>query len=539
MLRTIPSVLGGPRRWFGDRVRHRKERSAVRLVVGEVDRRSHDGAQADAPARRVFHRGRRQHPETVDAEQRAAEHPGAGRDVRQDQTQDPVRRDRSRGRVRVLRHQHGGHNENQTELLARHGGGDAVRLAGAGRVLRQARGGQEARRPRGRRRAVQQGRHGAVPDGRRRDHGGGLRGRGRGAGAAKGPGGRRQDGRPQGAHPAGDAHAPAAGGAQVGQRGLVRDQHTGRGRPAAGRRHTGGHGRLRAVHRPGGGLRRHVPVHVPHVRGVRPGVPARLQRGVRDGQQARRARVVGGHAAGAAPRHRAQLHVLRRAVLVRRVADRHVVGRRQHTGVRAGDRAPAVRRQQLSQQGRVGHRHVQGRPEAAERRRRGPGARVARGRRERRAAGRAQGAQGPGELDRRAPAGPRGHHGQRGRHVRRVGHRAVHAAVHHVLVDDIHQRPVPSERRAAAHVRHEPVHRVLGGARRVVDPRDRRVFGVGAQFTGRHAQRCVYLYIFMYIMYETCARRHYVPDRLAYKCCYVRSVFFFQSFFFTIAILRV
>lgn len=494
MLRTIPYILGGPRRRFGDCVRHREERSAVRFVIGEVDRRSHDGAQADAPARRVFHRGRGQHSETVDAKQRAEEHPGAGRDVRQDQAQDPVRRDRPRGRVRVLRHQHGGHHENQTELFAGHDGGDAVQLAGVGRVLRQVRGRQETRRPRDGRRAVQQGHHVAVPDEGRRDHGGGLRGRGRGAGAAEGPGGRQQEEQLQAADPAGHAHAPAAGGPQVGQRGLVRDQHPdhGQGRRRR-RRHTGGHGQLRAVRRTRGRLRRDVPVHVPHVRGVRPGVPAQLQQGVRDGQQERRARVVGGHAAGAAPRHRAQLHVLRRAVLVRRVADRHVVERRQHTDIRAGDRAAAVRHQQLSQQGRVGHRHVQGRPEAAERRRRGPGARVAGGQHERRAAGRAQGAQGPGELDRRAPAGPRGHHGQRGRHVRRVGHRAVHAAVHHVLVDDIHQRQVPSERRTAAHVRHQQVHRVLGGARRVVDPRDRRVFRVGAQFSGRHAQRCVYI----------------------------------------------
>lgn len=103
--------------------------------------------------------------------------------------------------------------------------------------------------------------------------------------------------------------------------------------------------------------------------------------------------------------------MLRRAVLVRRCSDRHVVERRQHPDIRAGNRTAAVRHQQLSQQGRVGHRHVQGRPEAAERRRRGPGPGVAGGQPQRGAAGRAQGAQGPGELDRRTPAGPRGHYG--------------------------------------------------------------------------------------------------------------------------------
>lgn len=244
-----------------------------------------------------------------------------------------------------------------------------------------------------------------------------------------------------------------------------------------------------------------MPVHVPHVGGVRPGVPAQLQQSVCDGQQKRRARLVGGDAARTAPRHRTQLHVLRRAVLVRRIADRHVVERRQHPDIHAGNRTPAVRHQQLSQQGRVGDRYVQGRQEAAERRRRGTGSRLAGGEHERRAAGRAQGTQGPGEFDRRAPAGSRGHYGQRRRHVRRLGHRPVHAAVDHVLVDDIHQRQVPSKRRPAAHVRHQQVHRVLGGARWVVDPRDRRLLGIGTQFSGRYAQR------FVYKMY---AVKHYV-----------------------------
>lgn len=182
--------------------------------------------------------------------------------------------------------------------------------------------------------------------------------------------------------------------------------------------------------------------------------------------------MVSGHVTGTAPDHRAERHVLGRAVFVRRRADSHLLERRQHSNIRAGDRTAAVRRQRLSQQGRDGRGHVQGRPKAAERRRRGPGARVARGRRRRRraAASRAQGAQGPGELDRRTPTGSRGGDGQRGRHVRCLGHRPVHAAVHHVLVHHIHQRPVSPGRRPTAHVRHQQVHRLLGSARRVADP---------------------------------------------------------------------
>lgn len=236
-------------------------------------------------------------------------------------------------------------------------------------------------------------------------------------------------------------------------------------------------------------------VHVPHVRCLRPGVPSRLQQGVRDGQQARRARVVSGHVAGTAPDHRAELHVFRCAVFIRRFADSDVLERRHHPDVHARDRPVAVRYRRLSQQGRYGHRHVQGRRQTAEWRRRGPGARVAGARRRRRraAAGRAQGAQGSSELDRCASAGPRGDHGQCGRHLRGLGYRPVHAAVHHVLVDDIHQRPVPPQRRAAAHVRHQPLHRVLGGAGRVADPRDRRLLRVRAQLARRHAQWFVYV----------------------------------------------
>lgn len=180
-----------------------------------------------------------------------------------------------------------------------------------------------------------------------------------------------------------------------------------------------------------------------HVCCVRFGVPTRLQQGVCDRQQERRARLVGGYASGTAPDHRSELHVLRRAVLVRRFADRHVLERRQYPDIHAGDWAAVVRHKQLSQQGRVGDRHVQRRPEVAERRRRGPGARVASGPVERCAAGRAQGAQGSGEFDRRASARPRGHYCQCGRYVRRLGYCSVHAAVHNVLVDHIHQRQVP------------------------------------------------------------------------------------------------
>lgn len=389
------------------------------------------------------------------------------------------------GRVRLLRYQYRGHNENQTELLGRHRGGDAVQLAHVGGLLCQVPDRQEAQL-RVRRGAVQQGHHFVVPD-RGRHHGGGLGGRCRGTGEAEASV-RQQEEQVQAGDAIGDAHAPAVGRPEVGQRGLVRDQ-----RAADEERHTGGHHQLRAVYDPDRRLRRHLPVHVSHLGGVRFGVPAPLQQGVRHGQQERRARLVGGHASGAAPDHRAQLYVLRRAVLIRRVADRHVLERRQHPDIHAGNRAPAVRHKQLSQQGRVGHRHVQGRQEVAERRRRGPGPRMAGGPTERRAAGRAQGAQGPGELDRRAPAGPRGHHGQRGRHVRGVGHRAVHAAVDHVLVDDIHQRQVPSQRRPTAHVRHQQVHRFLGGTRRIVNSRDRRVIGVGVELARCHAKWFVYV----------------------------------------------
>lgn len=75
LLRTFPHILGRSGRRFRDRLRHREERSAVRIVVREIDRRLRDGAQTGAFAWRVFHRGRRQHTETVDVEQGAKEHP--------------------------------------------------------------------------------------------------------------------------------------------------------------------------------------------------------------------------------------------------------------------------------------------------------------------------------------------------------------------------------------------------------------------------------------------------------------------------------
>lgn len=127
----------------------------------------------------------------MDAKQRAKEHTRAGHLIRKDQTQNPLCPDRLLGRVRVLRHQHRGHNENQVELLTRHGRGDAVQLAGVGRVLRQVPNYQETQL-RGRR-VVQQRHNVVVPDEGRSHHGGGVRRRRRGAGEAKGPGGRQQE----------------------------------------------------------------------------------------------------------------------------------------------------------------------------------------------------------------------------------------------------------------------------------------------------------------------------------------------------------
>lgn len=91
VLRTLFDIAGRSRRRFRHRFRHRQAGGTVRVVIREVDGRPHDGAAAGRSARRVFLSGRRQHAETVDAEQGAEEHPGAGRVVRQDQTQDSVR----------------------------------------------------------------------------------------------------------------------------------------------------------------------------------------------------------------------------------------------------------------------------------------------------------------------------------------------------------------------------------------------------------------------------------------------------------------
>lgn len=379
----------------------------------------------------------------------------------------------------------------------RHVRRDAVQIAVVGRVFRQVsfgrrrrrrRSAQETRPARG---AVQQGRARVAPGGGRRrvvdDRR--LRRRAGRTGRAEGSAGQEDRVRQRGRRPPpGLAHAPAVGGREVGPRRLGRHQHPADEEPQrAARRHD----RVRTVRDRRRVLRRGAHVHVPHVHRVRPGVPARLQQGVRHGQPERRARLVGGHAPGAAPDHREQLHVLRRAVLARRLANSHVLERRQDPVVHAGNRPAAVHHKQLSQQRRDGHSHVQGRRPAAERRRRRASARVARQRHDRHADGRPQGPQGPGQLHRRAPLGQRGGLGQRGRHVRRMGRGPVHTAVHHVLDHGVHRRQVPSKRHTTAHVRHQQIHRFLGGAGRLADPRDRRLYGVVAQLAGRYAHRYV------------------------------------------------
>lgn len=79
----------------------------MRFVVGEVNGWLHDGSQPGALTRRVFHRSWRQHPEVVDAKQRAEEHSGAGRFVRENQAENPLHRSGSTRRVRVLWNEHG------------------------------------------------------------------------------------------------------------------------------------------------------------------------------------------------------------------------------------------------------------------------------------------------------------------------------------------------------------------------------------------------------------------------------------------------
>lgn len=65
----------------------------MRVVVREIDCRLHYGAQARALARRMFHRGGRQHAEAVDVEQGAKEHPRTRRVLREDQTENPMHGD--------------------------------------------------------------------------------------------------------------------------------------------------------------------------------------------------------------------------------------------------------------------------------------------------------------------------------------------------------------------------------------------------------------------------------------------------------------
>lgn len=141
----------------------------------------------------------------------------------------------------------------------------------------------------------------------------------------------------------------------------------------------GRHDGLRGVHDRGGHVRGAPAVHVPHRVRQRPGVPAPLLRGVRDGQPERRARMVGADATGTAPDHRAEHGVHGRAVLVRRFADRDRVERRPDPGVRAPVGLRAVRDQQLSQKRRDrDRRYALGRPApVAQWRRRRAGARLA------------------------------------------------------------------------------------------------------------------------------------------------------------------
>lgn len=226
MLRTLPDIFGRSRRRFRDRLRYGQERGAVRVVVREVHRGSHNSASAGAFARRLFYRGWRQHAAAVDAEQGTEEHSGTRRFVREDQTQDSVRRDRPVGRVRVLRHEHGRHHEDQTEPLAARRRGR--RGSGAGRLLRQVSGDQETRRPGPNCGTVQQ-RHNFIVPGRgrlrRRNHDCGFGRRCRGDGETET---RRRPPRPrrQVGDPVDHAHAPVAGGPEDGKRRLVRDQHT-------------------------------------------------------------------------------------------------------------------------------------------------------------------------------------------------------------------------------------------------------------------------------------------------------------------------
>lgn len=174
-----------------------------------------------------------------------------------------------------MRYQYRGHNEDQIELLARHRGRDAVQLADVGRLLCQVPDWQETQlRSCGG--AVQQGHHFVVPN-RGRYHGRGFGERCRGTGEAK-TSVRQQAEQVQAGDPISNAHAPAVGSPEVGQCRLVRDQHA-----ANEERHTSGHYQLRAVYDSDRKLRRYLPVHMSHLCGVRFGVPAQLQQGVRHG----------------------------------------------------------------------------------------------------------------------------------------------------------------------------------------------------------------------------------------------------------------
>lgn len=245
-LRELPVVGGRRRRRRRAGLRHRPATDAVRLVVDNAKRgRGHRVATGPCP-RPVLRGDRRQHASAMGPGPGPAHRPRCGRFVRQDQAQDPVRRDRPAGRVRVLRHQHRRRTQGQAEPAAyrraRHRPvGPSAR---ASQLLRQASG--HERGPETRRRAiVLQGRHIAVPDrrrrrwrwrrrrrrqrrrrrrrrqrllqGRRDDRGYRQRGRGTGPAAARAPLRGRQVGR---------AHTSAVGGRQVGQRASHRDQHT-------------------------------------------------------------------------------------------------------------------------------------------------------------------------------------------------------------------------------------------------------------------------------------------------------------------------
>lgn len=495
MLRTVPDVIGRARRRFDHCVRHRAERGAVQLVVREVHRGHIDGVETGALAQRVFRRGGRQHAAALDNEQRTEEPPRAGRVVRENQTRDPMCRARLSGRVRVLRHQHRGRVKDQTErVVGRDGGRAFAVVAHARRMFRQiSDGGEEARR---RRRGTVQERYYVVTfdRGRRDDRRLGRRCRGAGASKVVGLPAEIHRGREE----AERAHAPATGRRENGQRRFVRNEYT-----ADGGRHTGGHHQLRTIHGRCGRFSRGPVVHVPHVGRVRPGVPAQLQQSVRHRRQGRRARLVGGHAPRATPDHREELRVHRRPIRVRRVADRHVVERRPRPHVLPGNRPATGLDGELPQQRRDRHRHVQGRHAVGDRRRRRSGAHLAAEQTGRHPAGRVQGAQRPGQLDRLAPDGPRGDYGQLGRYVRHLGRCPVHATGHIVFVHGVHQCQVPPERVPSDHVRHQQVHRVLGSDRWLVDPRNRRVYVVRAEFPGHHAQRLVK----KNIKWSSCTRR--------------------------------